>query len=110
VLYAVNLDGSDVSESTSEEADVYNDRELAGDRRKRDPLLRRGPDGPGSFDSSAAIWSPDGLARVRGQRWPDRKTDAPRTASGSCPPTAAAAPAPERRFRAPFLGVLLARR
>jgi Tol biopolymer transport system component len=66
VLYAVNLDGSDVQRVDVEEADVYNGRELAWptDGSAIHFFDEESLTGPGSFDSSAAIWSPDGAQLV----------------------------------------------
>ena len=66
VLYAVNLDGSDVQRVDFEEADVYNGRELAWptDGSAIHFFDEESLTGPGSFDSSAAIWSPDGTQLV----------------------------------------------
>jgi Tol biopolymer transport system component len=82
VLYAVNLDGSDVQRVDFEEADVYNDRELAWptDGSAIHFFEEESLTGPGSFDSSAAIWSPDGAQLVfAGSAGPTEDTDAPRT-------------------------------
>lgn len=66
VLYAVNLDGNNVQRVDYEEADVYDSRSLAWPTDgsaihffDEDTL-----DGPGSFDSSDAIWSPDATQLV----------------------------------------------
>jgi Tol biopolymer transport system component len=66
VLYAVNLDGSDVQRVDFEEADVYTSRELAWptDGSAIHFFDEQSLTGPGSFDSSAAIWSPDGAQLV----------------------------------------------
>jgi Tol biopolymer transport system component len=66
VLYAVNLDGSDVRRVDFEQADVYNGRELAWptDGSAIHFFDEESLTGPGSFDSSAAIWSPDGAQLV----------------------------------------------
>ena len=66
VLYAVNLDGSDVQRVDFEDADVYNSRELAWptDGSAIHFFDEQSLTGPGSFDSSAAIWSPDGAQLV----------------------------------------------
>ena len=114
VLYAVNLDGSDVQRVDFEEADVYNGRELAWptDGSAIHFFEEGSLTGPGSFDSSAAIWSPDGAQLVfAGSARPDRRHG--RAQDGPLDRVRRrrqAAPAPERRVRAPLLGVLLARR
>jgi Tol biopolymer transport system component len=61
VLYAVNLDGSNVQRVDLEDADVYNGRELAWptDGSAIHFFDEESLIGPGSFDSSAASWSPD---------------------------------------------------
>jgi Tol biopolymer transport system component len=61
VLYAVNLDGSSVQRVDFEEADVYGGRELAWpvDGSAIHFFDEESLTGPGSFDSSDAIWSPD---------------------------------------------------
>ena len=66
VLYAVNLDGSNVQRVDFEEADVYDGRELAWptDGSAIHFFDEQSLTGPGSFDSSAAIWSPDGAQLV----------------------------------------------
>jgi Tol biopolymer transport system component len=66
VLYAVNLDGSNVQRVDFEEADVYDGRELAWptDGSAIHFFDEESLTGPGSFDSSAAIWSPDGAQLV----------------------------------------------
>ena len=82
VLYAVNLDGSDVQRVDFEEADVYNGRELAWptDGSAIHFFEEGSLTGPGSFDSSDAIWSPDGAQLVfAGSAGPTEDTDAPRT-------------------------------
>ena len=82
VLYAVNLDGSDVQRVDFEEADVYNGRELAWptDGSAIHFFEEGSLTGPGSFDSSAAIWSPDGTQLVfAGSAGPTEDTDAPKT-------------------------------
>jgi len=62
VLYAVNLDGSNVQRVDYEDADVYDSRSLAWptDGSAIHFFDEDSLDGPGSFDSSAATWSPDG--------------------------------------------------
>jgi Tol biopolymer transport system component len=82
VLYAVNLDGSDVQRVDFEEADVYNGRELAWptDGSAIHFFEEGSLTGPGSFDSSAAIWSPDGAQLVfAASTGPTEETDAPKT-------------------------------
>jgi Tol biopolymer transport system component len=66
VLYAVNLDGSNVQRVDFEEADVYDGRELAWptDGSAIHFFDEESLEGAGSFDSSAAIWSPDGAQLV----------------------------------------------
>jgi Tol biopolymer transport system component len=65
-LYAANLDGSDIQRVDFEDADVYNGRELAWptDGSAIHFFEDGSLTGPGSFDSSAAIWSPDGAQLV----------------------------------------------
>jgi Tol biopolymer transport system component len=62
VVYAVNLDGSNVERVDFEDADVYDGRELAWptDGSAIHFFDEQSLAGPGSFDSSAATWSPDG--------------------------------------------------
>jgi Tol biopolymer transport system component len=62
VLYAVNLDGSNVHRVDFEDADVYDSRALAWptDGSAIHFFDAESLTGPGSFDSSAATWSPDG--------------------------------------------------
>ena len=66
VLYAVNLDGSNVQRVDFQEADVYDGRALAWptDGSAIHFFDEESLTGPGSFDSSAAIWSPDGAQLV----------------------------------------------
>jgi len=66
VVYAVNLDGSSVQRVDFEEADVYDGRELAWptDGSAIHFFDEESLTGPGSFDSSAAVWSPDGARLV----------------------------------------------
>jgi TolB protein len=66
VLYAANLDGSNVQRVDFEEADVYDGRALAWptDGSAIHFFDEESLTGPGSFDSSAAIWSPDGAQLV----------------------------------------------
>ncbi len=66
VLYAANLDGSNVQRVDFEEADVYDGRELAWptDGSAIHFFDEESLEGAGSFDSSAAIWSPDGAQLV----------------------------------------------
>ena len=66
VLYAVNLDGSNVQRVDYEEADVFESRALAWptDGSAIHFFDEESLTGPGSFDSSAAIWSPDGTQLV----------------------------------------------
>jgi Tol biopolymer transport system component len=62
VLYAASLDGSNVQRVDFEEADVYDGRELAWptDGSAIHFFDEESLSGAGSFDSSAATWSPDG--------------------------------------------------
>jgi Tol biopolymer transport system component len=66
VLYAVNLDGSNIQRVDFEDADVYESRALAWptDGSAIHFFDEDSLDGPGSFDSSAATWSPDGAELV----------------------------------------------
>jgi Tol biopolymer transport system component len=66
VLYAVNLDGSNVQRVDFEEADVWDGRELAWptDGSAIHFFDEESLSGAGSFDSSAATWSPDGAQLV----------------------------------------------
>ena len=66
VLYAVNLDGRNVQHVDYEDADVYNSRALSWptDGSAIHFFDEESLTGPGSFDSSAAIWSPDGTQLV----------------------------------------------
>jgi len=66
VLYAVNLDGSNIQRVDPEDADVYDGRELAWptDGSAIHFFDEESLIGPGSFDSSAATWSPDGAQLV----------------------------------------------
>jgi Tol biopolymer transport system component len=62
VLYSVNLDGSNVQRVDYEDADVYDGRALQWptDGSAIHFFDEESLTGPGSFDSSAAAWSPDG--------------------------------------------------
>ena len=62
VLFSVRVDGSDVQRVDLEESDAYASRELAWptDGSSIHFFADGSRSGPGSFDSSAAAWSPDG--------------------------------------------------
>jgi Tol biopolymer transport system component len=61
VLYAVNLDGSNIQQVDFEDADAYNSRVLAWptDGSAIHFFDEESLTGPGSFDSSDATWSPN---------------------------------------------------